>query len=235
MSKKIFDVKKYLKIRLLERREEDTWFDLGKRELRSGEVCFYKINDMLTGEWLIKTCLDNTKIILKANKCPSGHLISQLENQSMIFQKSLVSNMYYGVISTTYVDEKQRVRRKSINSLDDVPSLIRNFYDVKTYEEATGRKTRKNLVTLVYKNNVKDMMNLFIQQKAWPLLLINYMDLIQIMEIEEILKDLERVNIEDIYTKLTETIEVKEINKILDILERRGKIKYLNSKYIKIN
>ena len=125
-------MKKYLKIRLLERREEDTWFDLGKRELRSGEVCFYKINDVLTGEWLIKTCLDDTKIILKANKCPSGHLISQLENQSMIFQKSLVSNMYYGVISTTYVDEKQRVKRKSISSLDDVPPSIRNFYDIKS-------------------------------------------------------------------------------------------------------
>ena len=85
---------KSIKISLQEERTEDAWFDLSLRELRSGEVRFYKAYDLQTGKWLFKICVDqeNSRSMVKAIKCPPGKLFSQLEGATMLFQKSLKPN-----------------------------------------------------------------------------------------------------------------------------------------------
>ncbi len=87
---------KSIKISLQEERSEDAWFDLSLRELRAGEVRFYKADDLQTGKWLFKICVDyeNGRSMVKAIKCPPGRLFSQLEGATMLFQKSLNANLY---------------------------------------------------------------------------------------------------------------------------------------------
>src|SRR4030066_2193248 len=105
---------KSIKIALQEERTEDSWFDLSLRQLRAGEVRFYKVNDLQTGNWLFKICVDqeNSRTMVKAIKCPPGKLFSQLEGATMLFQKSGVNaDLYYDIISLTRVDSEGRGRR----------------------------------------------------------------------------------------------------------------------------
>jgi hypothetical protein len=163
---------KNISIALVEERPEDTWFDLSLRSLRVGEVRFYRVSDALTGKWIFKVCSDkeNDKVIIKAIKCPPGRLYSQLEGATMVFQKSVISDLFYDIVSLTYVDGEGRVRREIAQSMDDVPSTIRERFEVKTYEEATWKKILKNrLVTLTRKGKEKDMITLFLLERAWTL------------------------------------------------------------------
>ena len=84
---------KSIKITLQEERTEDAWFDLSLRELRTGEVRFYKASDLQTGQWIFKVCIDqeNSRTMVKAIKCPQGKLYSQIEGATMLFQKSLTA------------------------------------------------------------------------------------------------------------------------------------------------
>ena len=105
---------KNLKIALVEERRGDAWFDLSLRQLRIGEVRFYRVDDLLTGKWLFKVCVDeeNSKIMVKALKCPAGRLLSQLEGATMLFQKSIINDdIFYDVVSLTHVDGDGRFRR----------------------------------------------------------------------------------------------------------------------------
>jgi len=94
---------KHIKVRQIEKRPEDTWYDMAMRQLRTGKVNFYRVKDFLTGEWLFKLCNDEEqkRITLKAIKCPVGILFSQLEGKTMLFQDSIIDGLYYDVISLT--------------------------------------------------------------------------------------------------------------------------------------
>ena len=101
----------HIKVRRVETRPEDAWYDMGLRQLRTGEVSFYTVKDFLTGEWLLKMCEDKElgKILVKAVKCPAGIRFSQLEGRTMLFQESKIDGMFYGLISLTQVDENDNV------------------------------------------------------------------------------------------------------------------------------
>ncbi len=43
-----------IRIARVETRSEDAWFDLSLRQLRRGEVNFYCVKDLITGDWLFK-------------------------------------------------------------------------------------------------------------------------------------------------------------------------------------
>ena len=118
---------KYVKVKRIETRPDDVWYDMSLRQLRRGEVSFYRVNDFLTGEWLFKLCKDkeNGKIMLKAVKCPAGVRFSQLEGSSMLFQESQIGEMLYDVISSTYIDENNRLRRNVVTRIEEVPAVIR--------------------------------------------------------------------------------------------------------------
>ena len=104
---------KYVKVRRVESRPEDVWYDMSLRQLRNGEVNYYRVKDFLTGDWLFKMCKDKElgKIMVKAVKCPAGLRFSQLEGKTMVFQVSKIEGMLYGVLSLTQVDENDRLRR----------------------------------------------------------------------------------------------------------------------------
>ena len=160
---------KRIKVTRIEDRPEDAWFDLSLRQLREGEVRFYKVKDFLTGEWLFKACSDKKlgKVIVGALKCPSGRRFAQLEGNTMLFQKSTIEGLLYDVISLTYADETDRLHRKVVSSIDDIPAIIRENFEVKSYEEATGKRAPgKYWVTLIKEGDEKAMVTLFLLERA---------------------------------------------------------------------
>jgi hypothetical protein len=163
---------KHIKVTKIETRPKDSWYDMSLRQLRSGEVTFYRVKDFLTGEWLLKICKDaeEGRVMVKALKCPAGIRFSQLEGRTMVFQQSKIANMLYDVISLSEVDKNNRLRRNVVSSLDEIPSIIKNNYTIKSYEEATGKKAiGKNLVTLTKQDNEKELVTLFVIERAWSL------------------------------------------------------------------
>jgi hypothetical protein len=142
------------------------------RQLRNGVVCFYRVRDFLTGEWLFKTCRDGElgKVMVKAVKCPAGTRLAQLEGNTMLFQKSQREDWLYDIVSLAQADENDRVTRKVAGFLEEVPIVIKENYEIKPYEEATGRKAPgKHLVTLTRSEDEKAMIALFLLERAWTL------------------------------------------------------------------
>jgi hypothetical protein len=163
---------KQIRITRVETRAEDSWYDLSLRQLRSGEVSFYRVHDFLTGDWLFKTCRDYElgKFLVKAVKCPAGVRFAQLEGNTMVFQRSQSEGMLYDVVSLTQADDSDKLSRKIVANLDDVPDIIRENYTVKRYQEATGKAAPgKNLVTLSKNEDEKAMITLFLLERAWTL------------------------------------------------------------------
>ena len=227
---------KNMKIVLFEERQEDAWFDLSLRQLRVGEVHFYKVDDLLTGKWLFKVCLDKEiyKIMVKAIKCPAGRLFSQLEGATMLFQKSIINDdLFYDIISLTHVDGEGRVRREVAKSIEEVPSVIREQFEVKTYEEATGKKLPANyLVTLSKRDNEKDMITLFLLERAWTL---PPEEKQKTMNLMALIKKLEKTSVAEIHSVASEQfgIEKDAVDSLLADLEAKGKIKRLDDGYVK--
>ena len=163
---------KHIKVRRVETRPQDAWYDMSLRQLRNGEVNFYRVKDFLTGNWLFKLCTDKEqgKFLVKAVKCPAGIRFAQLEGNTMVFQKSKIEGMLYDVISLTQSNENDKVSRKIVSSIDEVPTIIRENYEIKPYEEATGKKAPgKHLVTLTKQENKKEIITLFVLERAWGL------------------------------------------------------------------
>lgn len=162
----------HIKVRRVETRPDDAWYDMNLRQLRKGEVSFYSVKDFLTGEWLLKLCRDSEegKILVKAVKCPAGILFSQLEGRTMVFQESKFDGMLYDVISLTEAGKNDKVNRKIVASIEEVPAVIRKNYIIKSYEEATGKKAPgKYLVTLSKPEDEKEIVILFVLERAWSL------------------------------------------------------------------
>jgi hypothetical protein len=162
-----------IKISLVEERALDAWIDFSLRQVREGLVRFYRARDFLTGDWLFKTCIDNEfrKLVVKAVKCPPGRLFAQFEGDTMVFQKSAQENLLYDVISTSYIDEKGRVRRKMTTCVEEVPQLITERFQIMKHGEATNRQTpvQDKLVTLTSEDDHKSPILLFLLQRVWPL------------------------------------------------------------------
>ena len=161
-----------VKITKVEERPNDAWFDLSLRQLREGEVRYYRAKDFLTGNWLFKTCSDNelTKIMVKAVKCPPGKRFAQLEGKTMVFQKSEIEGWLYDVISLNQADENDRLHRKIVNTTEEIPTTIREHFQIVPYEKATGKKAPgKNWATLSKTEDEKSMIMLFLLQRAWTI------------------------------------------------------------------
>ena len=224
---------KNIKIALIEDRQEDTWFDLSLRQLRAGEVRFYRVDDYLTGKWLFKVCLDKEigRTIVKALKCPAGRLFSQLEGATMVFQKSIIDDLFYDIVSLTHVDGEGRVRREIAKSIEDVPSIIREKFEVKTYEEATGKRIAKNYIVTLCKKE-KEMITLFLLERARPLPLEEKEKTANLLAV---IKKLEKASVTEICNVACEEfgIEKGDVDVSLVDLEAKGKIKRLEEGYVK--
>ncbi len=163
---------KQIRIVKIEERADDAWYDMSLRQLRKGKVCFYRVRDFLTGEWLFKTCRDTElgKVMVKAVKCPVGTRFAQLEGNTMLFQRSQREGWLYDIVSLAQADANDRVTRKVATFMEEVPIIIKENYEIKPYEEATGKKAPgKHLVTLNRSEDEKAMITLFLLERAWTL------------------------------------------------------------------
>lgn len=163
---------KCFKITRVEERQYDAWFDMSFRQMRQGRVRFYRVNDLFTGNWLFKVCVDKEieKVIVRALKCPAGRRFVQLEGKSMVFKKSETQGLLYSVISLSFADEDDRIRRRIVKRKEEVPIIIRENFEITSYEEATGKKAPgKYWVALSNNLDEKAMITLFILNRAWTL------------------------------------------------------------------
>jgi len=227
---------KSIKISLQEERIEDAWFDLSLRELRSGEVRFYKVIDLHTGQWLFKICIDqeNSRTMVKAIKCPPGKLYSQLEGATMLFQKSVNLDLYYDIISLTQVDGEGKVHREVVKAIEEVPATIRDNFQIKSYEEATGKKAPgDHLVTLSKKDDDKEMITLFLLERARTLPPEERQKNIDLLSL---IKELQKTSIVDLNNITNEQFNMdhETLIRLLADLEEKGKIKRLDENFVKI-
>ena len=230
---------KQIKIVLVEERREDAWFDFGLRQLRVGEVRFYRVTDFLTGKWLFKVCSDKEmgRVVVKAIKCPPGILFAQLEGDSMIFQGSTLEGLLYDVVSLAYVDEEGRVRRQNVKSLEGVPDVIKRSFEVKPYEEATGREAPgKHVVALCREGDEKGMIALFLLERAWPLSPVPPDEKAKSLNLLALIKKLEKASVEEVRRAAAESFELTadEVDALLANLEGEGKIRRLDGGYVKV-
>jgi len=191
-----------IQIRKVEERDRDYWVDMSLRRLREGKVRYYRVKDELTGNWLFKVCRDDEmqRVIVKALKCPPGGCFVQLEGRTMLFQKGLVEGYYYDVISISYMDEEERLRRNVLDNMDEVPEIIKENFKIMTYEEATGKKiVGKRLVVLCEENDEKNMIALFLIQRAWPVSKIPPEIGVKASNLFRLIKELEKAKIDEIY------------------------------------
>ena len=163
---------KQIKVTLQEERADDAWYDMNLRQLRKGRVRFYKVKDLVTGEWLFKLCRDTElgKALVKAVKCPAGIRFAQLEGNTMVFQASQKEGWLYDIISLTQADKDDKLSRKIVDTLEQVPPTIRENFTTQSYEAATGKKAPgKHWVTLSRAEDEKSMIMLFLLERAWTL------------------------------------------------------------------
>jgi len=186
---------KQIKVTRVEERPDDAWYDMNLRQLRNGEVRYYRAKDFLTGEWLFKLCRDKelAKVLVKAVKCPPGVRFAQLEGNTMVFQQSQREGWLYDIISLTQADQDDKLSRKIVDSLEEVPAIIRENYEIKPYEEATGKTAPgKHWVTLSKADDEKAMITLFLLERAWTLSLATPEEKLSTLEEQERLKPRER-------------------------------------------
>jgi len=218
-----------IRIRKVEERDRDYWVDMSLRKLREGKVRYYRVRDELTGNWLFKVCRDDEmqRVIVKALKCPPGGGFVQLEGRTMLFQKGLMDGYYYDVISVSYMDEEERLRRNVLDSIDEVPEVIKENFKVMDYEEATGKKiVGKRLVVLCEENDEKNMIALFLIQRAWPISKIPPEIGIKASDLLRLIKDLEKARIDEIYQAAEQrfNLERENTDMLLSLLEKEGTI-----------
>lgn len=227
-----------MKIVLVENRQKDAWFDMGLRQLRVGEVRFYRVRDLLTGEWLFKVCSDAElgRFIVKAVKCPPGKIFAQLEGDTMMFQKSLIQGMLYDIISLSHLDEEGRVRREAVRSIEEVPPIIMKNFEVKPYEEATGKQIPgKYLTTLCKEGDEKALIIQFLLERAWPLSPVSPEDKTRTINLLVLIKSLEKTTVEEVRQVANEQFGIgrEEVDALLDSLEREKQIERLEGGYVR--
>ena len=227
---------KSIKISLQEERTDDAWFDLSLRELRSGEVRFYKADDLQTGRWLFKICVDpeNSRTMVKAIKCPPGKLFSQLEGATMLFQQSTHAGMYYDIISLTKVNSEGKVHREIAKTIEEIPAPIRDNFEVKNYDEATGKRLPGNhLVTLSKKDDEKAMITLFLLERARTL---PPEERQKTMNLLGLIRQLQKTSITEVSNITSETFNIDRaaLDKLIADLESKGKIRRLDENFVKL-
>jgi hypothetical protein len=245
---------KGIKVFLVEERAMDAWVDFSLRQVREGLVRFYRVKDFLTGDWLFKTCVDKElgKLFVKTVKCPPGKLFAQFEGDAMVFQKSVQKNLLYDIISTSYIDDGGRVRRKMIDSFEEIPQLIRENFQLQKHGEATKKQTplQGKFVTLTSEDDHKSPIILFLIERIWPLSPTNLEEAFttfrqrteekrvkksQSKDLLSIIKKNEKARLEDIYfessNKLGITKEEAEIT--ITEMEKEGLLYRPEPDYIK--
>jgi hypothetical protein len=149
----------------------------------------------------------------------------------MLFQQSQREGWLYDIVSLAEADENDRVTRKVAGLMEEVPTVIRENYEIRPYEEATGKKAPgKHLVTLNRSEDEKTMITLFLLERAWTLSPTTPEEKLKALQQQETQKPKEKVK--DIDTGQTVTCPIcgdkfrfKHIEKETTLLHRLKKTK----------
>jgi len=152
----------------------------------------------------------------------------------MLFQQSLHPDLYYDIISLTRVDQEGRVRREVVKTQEEIPAVIREYFEVKEYAEATGKKLPgSQLVTLTKKDDEKAMITLFIIERAWTL---PPEERQKSLDLVALIKKLQKTSITEMSHIAAEqyNIDRTTLESMLSKLEEKGKIKRLDENFVAI-
>ena len=152
----------------------------------------------------------------------------------MLFQKSIFPNLYYDIVSLTQVDGKGKVHREVVKTMEEIPAAIKDNFQVKTYEQATGRKAPGNhLVTLSKKDDDREMITLFLLERARTL---PPEERQKNMDLLSLIKELQKTSITDLGNITGEQFNIsrESLNKLLADYEKKGKIKRLDDNFVKL-
>ena len=142
----------------------------------------------------------------------------------MLFQKSLNSDLYYDIISLTKVDGNGSVHREVVKTAEEIPASIKDNFTVKDYAEVTGKKLPGNhLVTLTRKDEEKDMITLFILERARTL---PPEERQKSMDLLGMIKEMQKTSITEVGNIVSETFNIDRaaLDRLLAELETEGKL-----------
>jgi hypothetical protein len=152
----------------------------------------------------------------------------------MLFQKSLNPEQYYDIVSLTQVDGEGKVHREVVKTIEEIPATIKDNFQVRTYEEATGKKAPGNhLVTLSRKDDDREMITLFLLERARTL---PPEERQKNMDLMSLIKELQKTSVTDLGNITGEqfNIDRSALTKILADLEAKGRIKRLDDNFVKL-
>lgn len=155
----------------------------------------------------------------------------------MLFQKSLIDGQFYDIISLTSADENDRLSRKVVQRIEDVPDTIKQNFKISSYEEATGKKVPgKSWVTLSAKDDEKGMITLFLLERGWTLSPVSPEEKSRTVSLLALIKGLEKAEIKDVCraAKAEFGIDEEEVYAIIASLESKGQIRRLEDEYVKV-
>jgi hypothetical protein len=121
-----------------------------------------------------------------------------------------------------------------VKTLEEIPASIRDNFEIKEYNAATGKKIPgTHLVTLTKKDDEKAMITLFILERARTL---PPEERQKTMDLFGLIKEMQKTSITEVSNVVSETFNVDRaaLEKLLSALEERGKIKRLDENFVKL-
>jgi hypothetical protein len=153
-------------------KKDGSWYNCGLKRVVHGTIYVYKINDIISGEWIL-----NVKILEKEEKAiviapTSEHttfLHDQLKRKSMVWNMCKDCKKFYHPLSIAYL-KNNRLHSKRIENLAEVPEEIQKNFYIKTYDEVSSKKSKtlKGKLVAVEDDPMK-MAILFFLEKIQPI------------------------------------------------------------------
>jgi len=149
------------------------WYDIEDKRVRNGIIySFVVIDEMSKRTWLfnVRYC-DDKAVVIPVASDRTTLLNSQIKSKSDVFKEVYNDpSKFYHVLGVSYV-ENNRLKYKRIKNYSEIPSIIRNNFEIKLYKdvcEVSIKGLEDKYVVIVNKNNVEEMVKLFIYEKVHP-------------------------------------------------------------------
>jgi len=150
------------------------WFDLGLKRVLEGEVYAYRINDTISGEWLLNLKISTQvgKAIVEAVTSERTSVLhDQIKRKSITFNACKDRRYLYHPLGIGLV-EKGRFTYNRVNEFAEVPQEIKDKFTLKLYEEVSPTEPSSSLkgkiVAVIKREHLQQMVLLFFLEKILP-------------------------------------------------------------------